>query len=198
MGRIFIVIGKSASGKDRIYKELRGREDLSFEELVLYTTRPMRKGEKNGREYFFTDEAHMNRLQSEGKIIEQRVYDTVFGKWYYFTADEGQIDPKKTYLGIGTLESFVRLKEYFGEDRVRAVYIECDDKTRLLRAIGRESAQKNPAYKEVCRRYIADEEDFSEENIRSAGIDVRFDNSGKLEDCLLTIIDYIRQCRDTE
>ena len=193
MGRIFIVIGKSASGKDRIYKELMNADGLSFEKLVLYTTRPMRSGEKNGREYYFTDEAHMKALSAAGKIIERRVYHTVFGDWYYFTADDGRIDPGKVYLSIGTLESFVKLKEYFGGDRVKPVYIECDDKTRLLRAVGRESAQTEPAYKEVCRRYLADEEDFSEEKILDAGITVRFDNSGKVENCIERIQQYIKE-----
>lgn len=195
MGTVFIVMGKSASGKDKTYKELLERTAGDLQALVLYTTRPMREGEKNGREYFFTNEEHMNRLLSEGRIIERRVYDTVFGKWYYFTADEGQIDPDLCYLGIGTLESFVKLKEYFGEDRVKPVYIECEDRIRLLRAINRESAQKEPAYKEVCRRYLADEEDFSEEKIKAAGITVRFDNSGDLEDCIGSILNYIKECR---
>lgn len=193
MGRIFIVIGKSASGKDSVYRELLGRKELGLKELVLYTTRPMREGEENGREYYFTDEEHLSRLRKEGRIIEERVYDTVFGKWYYFTADEGQIDPDLDYLGIGTLESFVKLEEYFGKDRVRPVYIECADKVRILRAIGRESHQKQPEYKEVCRRYLADEEDFSEEKIAAAGINVRFDNSGDLQKCIRSAADYIRK-----
>lgn len=193
MGRIFVVIGKSASGKDRIYKELLKYSSLNLEPLVLYTTRPMRRGEKNGREYYFTDEQHMNRLENEGRIIEKRGYHTVFGMWYYFTANEGQISEDKDYIGIGTLESFVKLKEYFGADRARPVYIECDDRKRLLRAIGRESHQAVPAYKEVCRRYLADDEDFSEENLEKAGIGVRFDNSGELSDCIERIIGYIRE-----
>ena len=192
MGKIYTVIGKSASGKDQVYKELKKLDLLQLESLILYTTRPMRAGEQNGREYFFTDIAHMDELREANKIIEERVYDTVFGKWYYFTADEGQIDPEKNYIGIGTLESFVKLKAYFGADRVLPVYIECDNKTRLLRAVERESTQESPSYKEVCRRYLADEEDFSEEKIRDAGITRRFDNSGKLDDCIAGIARYIQ------
>ncbi len=195
MGRIFIVIGKSASGKDKIYHELQNAKNLNLEPLVLYTTRPMRAGEENGREYWFTDILHMQKLLDEGKIIESRVYDTVFGKWYYFTADEGQIDPGQDYLGIGTIESFVQLKAYFGEDRVLPVYIECEDRTRLIRAIERESSQERPAYKEVCRRYLADEEDFSEEKIADAKITVRFDNSRNLSDCIREITEYIQKTR---
>lgn len=192
MGKIFVIIGKSASGKDQIYKELKNNSSLKVEPLVLYTTRPMRSGERNGREYYFTDIEHMNALRAEQKIIEERVYETVFGDWYYFTADEGQIDPARSYLGIGTLESFVKLQTYFGAGRVLPIYIECEDRTRLLRAVERESIQKEPAYKEVCRRYLADEEDFSEEKIKDAGISVRFDNSGRIEKCIQKIEQYMK------
>lgn len=192
MGRIFVIIGKSASGKDRIYKELMTASEFAFEKLILYTTRPMRQAEKNGREYFFTTIENMERLESEEKIIEKRVYHTVFGDWYYFTADEGQINPDLDYLAIGTLESYVKLKKYFGSERVKPLYIECGDKTRLLRAINRESSQAEPSYKEVCRRYIADEQDFSEDNIRKAGIAKRFDNSGEIDVCFSEITKYIR------
>ena len=192
MGRFYIVIGKSASGKDRIYKELQKDSLLSLKPMILYTTRPMREGESSGKEYYFTDETKMRELDHSGRIIESRVYDTVFGKWYYFTADEGQFDDRSDFLGIGTLESYVRIRDYFGRDRVVPLYIECENKTRLLRAIERESTQKTPEYKEVCRRYLADEEDFSEEKLAQAGITERFDNSSELENCVEAIRNYIR------
>ena len=50
MGKIFYVMGKSASGKDTIYKELRERIP-ELKTVVLYTTRPIRAGETNGVEY---------------------------------------------------------------------------------------------------------------------------------------------------
>ena len=47
MGKIFYVMGKSSSGKDTIYKDI--RKDLpELKTLTLYTTRPMREGEKDG------------------------------------------------------------------------------------------------------------------------------------------------------
>ena len=52
MGKIFYIMGKSASGKDRIYSILSKDESLGLKRLVLYTTRPIRAGEENGREYY--------------------------------------------------------------------------------------------------------------------------------------------------
>ena len=192
MGKIFIVIGKSATGKDSVYSALIGNMGAEIKPFVIFTTRPQRSGELNGREYYFTDREHLMELEKQGRVIESRVYHTVFGDWFYFTADEGQIGEDENYLGIGTLESFVKLKEYYGEDRVIPIYIECDDRERLLRSVNREAKQESPSYKEVCRRYIADEEDFSPEKIEKAGIKKRFNNDGSLDVCAGEIAEYIK------
>ena len=145
MGMIFCVMGKSATGKDHIYRALLADESLRLSPIVLYTTRPQREGETNGKEYFFTDTEHLEALRIAGRIIEERVYATVFGNWYYFTADEGQIDPEKNdYITIGTLQSYEKLKAYFGPERICPVYIEADDAIRLRRAIRREEKQAYP------------------------------------------------------
>lgn len=188
MRRIFYIMGKSSSGKDTIYKEL--IKNLDFKPIVLYTTRPMRENEVQGREYNFTDFENFQQMKSAGKIIEERIYDTVYGKWWYFTA-EGSIDAEHDYIGIGTLESYVKLFSRYGSEIV-PVYIETDDDIRLIRAIERERIEREPKYTEMCRRFIADSEDFSEENLKKAGINRRFRNNGKIEDCISEILEYIK------
>ena len=88
-----------------------------------------------------------------------------------------------------TLESYLSLRNYFGTDKVAAIYIELDDGVRLMRALTREMREENPKYKELCRRFIADSEDFSEEKLLEAGIGKRFVNDD-LEACVDEIIDY--------
>ncbi len=193
MGKIFMLIGKSASGKDHIYKKLLEDGRLHLKPLTLYTTRPMRAGEKNGKEYYFSNREQYESLRKAGKIIEERVYPTVHGDWYYFTADDGQINGNEDYLTIGTLQSLIKMKEYFGDGRVKPLYVESDAYLRLQRSIGRERKQKSPEYKEVCRRFLADEEDFSEDKIKSAGIDIRFSNDAELKDCINELRKYIRK-----
>ena len=193
MGRIFYIIGKSATGKDHIYRELLQEHDLRLFSLVLYTTRPMRKGEQDGREYHFVDAAQLEEFRKEGRIIEERVYETVCGPWVYFTADDGQIDlEKRNYLGIGTLESYEKLTAYFGREAIVPVYIETENALRLERARRREAKQAVPNYDELQRRFQADEEDFSEEKLAGAGITKRFYNNGSLDDCVEEIKNYIR------
>ena len=192
MGKIFYIMGKSASGKDRIYSILSKEESLGLKRLVLYTTRPIRAGEVNGREYYFTDENKLEEFRKTNRLIESRAYNTVHGVWTYFTADDGQINPQGAdYLGIGTLESYEKMKEYYGEETVCPIFIQVEDGERLQRALLRERQQENPRYAELCRRFLADQEDFSEENILAAGIRLRFENDD-LDNCVGNIIKYIK------
>lgn len=177
MGTIFCLIGKSASGKDTIYQALLHNKELRLRHVILYTTRPMRAGETDGETYFFRTEEEARRLEEEGRIIEMRAYATVHGIWKYFTADDGQIClEERDYLLIGTLEAYEKLRTFFGAGRVCPLYLWVDDGVRLERALARERAQSAPKYAEMCRRFLADEEDFSEEKLLRAGIRVRFEN----------------------
>ena len=188
MGKLFYVIGKSSSGKDTIFQRLLKEESLKLRPLVLYTTRPMRAGEEPGVQYHFTDEAGLKALQEQGKVIELRAYDTVYGVWKYFTADTEATDLESgDYLGIGVLESYKALRDYYGSERVVPLYIEVEDGERLQRALNRERAQEKPRYAEMCRRFLADSEDFSEEHIREAGIEKRFYNRD-LDTCMEEIM----------
>ena len=191
MGKIYYVMGKSSSGKDTIYKKLLEWHP-GFRTIVPYTTRPIREGERDGVEYFFVDDERLRDMQESGQVIEVRSYNTRCGIWTYFTADDGQIDlDAHDCLVIGTLVSYRALREYFGEEKLIPVYIEVDDGLRLARAVERERRQAEPKYSELCRRFLADEEDFSEENLGRAGITRRFENR-ELDECLTEIEEYIR------
>ena len=193
MGKIFYIMGKSSSGKDTIYRKLQESENLKLGRLVLYTTRPIRDGEKEGQEYHFVDEAKYFEFDKAEKVIEARTYQTVYGPWTYFTADDGSVDLSKTsYLAIGTLESYQNMKAYYGASALCPIYVEVEDGERLKRAIAREETQKEPHYEELCRRFLADAEDFSEEKLEQAGIEKRFFNKN-LETCLNEITAYIKK-----
>ena len=178
MGKIVYLMGKSSTGKDTIFKELLKEGTMELKTIVPYTTRPIRVNEQDGVEYFFTDEDGFQQLKRDGKVIEDREYHTFHGLWRYFTVDDGQIqlEDDNLYIMIGTLEAYLRLSEYFGKDKLLPVMIELDDGVRLQRALNREKKQVHPKYEEMCRRFLADSEDFSEEKIAEAGIEKRFYN----------------------
>ena len=92
---------------------------------------------------------------------------------------------------IGTLEAYTKIRDYFGKDKVLPIYIEVEDGERLLRAISREKSQDVPKYEEMCRRFLADAKDFSEENLAAAGIETRFVNV-ELLDTIVKVEAYIK------
>lgn len=188
MGKIFYVMGKSASGKDTIYKELR-KTLPDYKNIIMYTTRPIRSGERDGVEYFFRDETFLEECRRSERLIECRTYRTVHGPWSYFTADDGQIrlDQENHYLMIGTLESYEKMLEYYGHENLYPIYIQVEDGLRLRRALDREDRQAQPKYAELCRRFLADEQDFSEERLKACGIVKRYENK-ELEGCVEEIL----------
>ena len=192
MGKIFYMMGKSASGKDTLYKEIRER----FPELktvTLYTTRPIRDGETDGVEYFFVTKDVLDRFEEAGKVIEMRTYHTVHGDWHYATLDDGQVElDRNDYIILGTLESYEKMKNYYGEENLVPVYIEVEDGLRLERALARERMQAKPRYEEMCRRFLADAADFSGDNLKKAGITHKFLNIN-MDKCVGEIVLGIRE-----
>lgn len=188
MGRIYYLLGKSATGKDTLYKEILKRRP-KLRTVTMYTTRPIREGETDGVEYFFTGREELERQLASGKVIESRTYQTIAGPWTYYTVDDRQFDvaDDESCLMIGTLESYEKMCTYFEAGKMVPVYIEVPDGIRLLRAVKREENQKKPNYREVCRRYLADEKDFSEENLERLGITKRYQNTD-MEICVEEIL----------
>ena len=196
MGKLFYVIGKSSTGKDTIFKNLMENPGLALRPFVMYTTRPMRGGERPGVEYHFTDEEELVRMAEQGKVIEVRSYDTVHGVWKYFTAHGEDVDLENcSYAMIGVLDSFRAAREYYGTEKVIPIYIEVEDGERLQRALDRERTQETPGYAEMCRRFLTDSEDFSEEKIEKSGIKKRFQNKD-LQECIREITAYILEVQD--
>ena len=191
MGKIYYMMGKSSSGKDTLFREIL-KQWPELKTVTLYTTRPIRSGERDGVEYYFVKKEDLDRFKEEGKLIEMRTYPSMHGDWHYATVDDGQVDlDGNDYLIPGTLESYVKMKEYYGAEKIFPVYIEVEDGERLRRALMRELSEEAPKYAEMCRRFLADQEDFSEENLSKAGITRRYVNADKLQ-CLEEILGEIR------
>ena len=191
MGKIFCLMGKSSTGKDTIGKHLLKTMDLK--NIVLYTTRPIREGELEGREYYFVNNDEFKELETSGKVIEKRVYNTIHGDWTYATVDSNIDLENNNYLVLNTLIGYEKLVNYYGKDTVIPLYIWVDLNTRIDRAFTREEQEKNPKYREICRRFIKDEEDFKEENLTRLEIleDNRFENND-LDRCIYQIKVKIR------
>lgn len=193
MGKIFYILGKSSTGKDTIYNKILADRELGLKKLTMYTTRPIRDGEKQDESYHFVSEEEYVSIKESGKIVEERAYNTMHGVWRYFTVDNEKIDlANYSYVAVGVLASFISIKEYYGKDIVIPIYIDLDDGERLRRALKRELKPENRKFTEMCRRFLADTEDFAPEKIKSAGIEKFFINDN-LANCVRKITDYIKK-----
>lgn len=192
--KILYIMGKSSSGKDTIYNIL--KQKLNVNTYVMYTTRPMREEEVDGETYIFISQEEMQQYlesKEQYKVIESRTYQTIYGPWTYATIKDNQFEIENDMLMLGTLESYIKVKKFFENDKniqLIPIYIEVPDNIRLKRAIEREEKQKEPKFTELCRRFIADSKDFSEKNLEKAKIVRRFQNIN-LEDCISEIMQYI-------
>ena len=76
MGKIFCVMGKSASGKDTIYNKILQDDSLMLSRIIPYTTRPIRDGETQDKDYHFCNEEDVKRLSAQERIMAHAsVYD---------------------------------------------------------------------------------------------------------------------------
>ncbi len=195
MKNIIYIMGKSSSGKDTIFNIL--KNDLDVTTYVMYTTRPKRNDEVEGKTYNFISQEEMQDYIIGAKknyLIEERTYNTVYGPWTYATIEDNQFMTEKDMLMLGTLESYAKIKEHFSgakNIKIIPIYIEVPDGIRLRRALDREDKQESPKYIELCRRFLADSKDFSEENIAKQNIQKRFQNM-ELSECVKEIEEYIK------
>lgn len=154
---IIAIMGKSGSGKDTLCRALLKRPEFkNAQEIISCTTRPIRDNEKDGVDYhFLTNEQFTNQILS-GEMIEA----TVFNDWCYGTSINN-LDATCLNIGVFNPEGVGLLR---GRDNInlKVIYLEANDKDRLLRQLNRE---KNPDCHEIVRRFSADESDFSEEEI---------------------------------
>jgi len=191
MAKIYVIMGKSAAGKDTVYKRLINDKNLQLSPIVLYTTRPIREGEIEGVTYHYIDNQILAQYREAKQIIEARTYETVHGPWTYATISENINLAKHDYLVIGTLDSYESYIRYFGSANVTGIYIDVSDRSRIHRALAREDMEKEPKYVEMCRRFLADEKDYSKSNLNKYPNIKSFPNED-FEICIRAIIEEIK------
>lgn len=152
--KIIAICGKSAVGKDTLQKYLTEKFSDKTHSIISCTTRPRREGESEDAYHFMSYEAFTNEV-----LTKHMLEASMFNKWFYGTRYQ-DLDPKKVNVGVFNLQGIENLKSS-SEIDCKVVYVSCTDKTRLLRALNRET---HPNCKEICRRFMADEDDFAEFN----------------------------------
>lgn len=177
MYKIIAIIGEAGTGKDTILKQVVNKLGNNCNEIVSYTTRPMREGEQDGINYHFVTSKEFLKLTQEHQMLES----TYFNDWFYGTAIPG-LDPDKINVGVFNPEGVYSLSKHKNID-LKVYRIYCDSKNRLLRQLNRET---NPNTDEIVRRYFTDNKDFKVLNFNYEWLD----NITKedLENCVDTIV----------
>ncbi len=116
---IYVLLGKTASGKDTIASKLSKK---GLKRVVTYTTRPPRKGEKEGENYHFITNDDFERLISSGFFVEWRSYDTVDGLWYYGSSVDSY-DTDEDRIIILNPDGFHQIKKILEPEKVKSIYV---------------------------------------------------------------------------
>lgn len=175
---IVMFIGPSSCGKDTFYNIT--LNNFRLKNIILHTTRPIRNGEVDGKSYYFVTSDVLDKLDNDGLLIERRDYNTMYGIWSYATSSSS-ISLDNNYITTNTWDGYKSFLNYYGRNIVIPLYFKLDKGLRLQRALRREMMQDNPKYDELCRRYLADEKDFTDELIEKYNPYI-IDNNGSVSE----------------
>lgn len=168
---VIILCGKSAVGKDTMLNKMC---ENGWERIVSCTTRPMREGEVEGREYLFKSNKEFNYMIENDMLIEYRTYNTklngVDDVWYYGLSKQ-YLDEDKNYVVVLDLEGAKNFKNWY-KGKCSVLYLYCDDSIREERARNRGSFDET----EWNRRLEKDAEDFNEDKLKEV-VDLRIKNA---------------------
>ena len=187
---IVVLCGKSCVGKDRIREKIcNERKEYYYDKMISFTSRPMRSGEEDGREYWFVSKEHLDEMRNAGLILDYREYKVsngeIWGYGHYSYPPSSRYIADGIYIAIADLDGAKAFKEAYGDDCI-VIYIEAPYYQRRARANIRDDNKK-----EIERRFKQDDIDFSNEKLYNI-IDFSVENQdGYLNETIDAIINYI-------
>ncbi len=163
--KVIALIGEAGSGKDFLLRCVLGTYPTTFNEIISCTTRPMRMGEVDGKNYYFLTDERFQELIKENQMLET----AEFNGWYYGTMKQA-LSEEKVNIGVFNptgIRSLLKREDI----ELKVFYVRAPAKKRLIRQLNRED---NPNVDEVIRRYTTDKEDFSKIDFHYEDIQNRF------------------------
>ena len=158
--KIICIMGFSGSGKDTTMKRLlEQHEDLYG--VVSTTTRPMRDGEKEGREYYFVDDAEFNAMLDAGQFLEVRQYKVADGSLWFYGFTEQEVNEKLRHgnvIMVIDLQGYKEIKEIY-ENKCIGIFLDVSLDILINRILNREKLTWFVA-EEAVRRIKSDMERF--------------------------------------
>ena len=136
--KLFVLVGKSASGKSTILNDVLSKLDIPV--LLSNTTRPPRDNEIDGVDYNFVDMHTFDTDYKNENILEYDVFrlDSLKQTWVYYTKKSDLLLPQTSQIkvvsptGLAQLMSNKELK-----DNIVSIFIDCHDRLRQKRYLTR-------------------------------------------------------------
>lgn len=133
---LVILTGESGSGKSTIANIIE-REQPSFSKIVTYTTRPIRKGEINGRDYHFVSDQEFDSLAQKDLFVEQACYRD----WKYGVPIIRDFYENRVIIltpeGVRALKKYVSENAPNEERNILVVYLWVDRVSRMKKLLER-------------------------------------------------------------
>lgn len=178
---MIILIGKTASGKTVIREELIRR---GYSGIITYTSRPVRKGEKQNVTYYFISEEEFKQKIANDFFAEYKTYDTVFGKWYYGSALEDLENAPDKSVIILTPEGYMDVVNKLSKKPI-SIYIYANNPT-----IKKRLKKRGDDEKEAQRRFDKDNIDFK--GVENMVDKIVYNNDGaNINDVVDKILKYV-------
>lgn len=108
MNKLFLIAGHSGSGKTSVMREVMSNE------LVSFTTRPMRQGEIDGKTYHYITLDEFYDLKNSGELVEEVEYD---GNFYGISKGEFENKLKK--------DNAFCIVDIYGVEQFKKIYDNC-------------------------------------------------------------------------
>lgn len=156
---MIVLAGASASGKTEVAKELAKRFGIT--KVITTTTRKMRVGEVNGRDYFFVTKERFQEMIKEDKFVEYTVYND-----NYYGSTKDQIAPNKcVVIDPAGLRAYIALND----PSIITFFLNTQEEVRYQRML-----QRGDKEEDAKRRIEHDRIAFKPENI--ANVDCQVDS----------------------
>lgn len=183
MGKIFVIMGKSSTGKDSLLNLM---VEQGYKRVVSHCSRPKRSNEIANRDYHFVKYQQMVDMIDNNEFVETRSYNVVDNQIWLYGISKNEIDlnSDNNYISVVDGQGFKTLREYYGKENVIGIYLWISNRERLLRSLNR-CKLDDKAVLEIIRRFKDDDEVFTKEVISNCVLQI---NNISLSDTLNIVL----------
>ena len=160
---MIVLAGASASGKTEVAKELAKKYGIT--KVITTTTRKMRQGEINGKDYFFVTKEEFELMLQEGRFVEH----TLYNENLYGSTKDQIMHNRSVVIDPAGLRAYIALND----PTIVTFFLDTDEQTRFKRMLLRGDKEED-----AIKRIEHDRLAFRPENIASVDFHINSQNFG--------------------